>query len=273
MATAKKAPTTAVAVKKNTGVVSVADAMAAMQAMVSGLAAKTGAVGGNTIRVTQDKQFMLPDGSKTADPLQVVIVDFTSMNVFYENDFDKNNITPPACFAIGDVPSTLAPSANSPVKQADDCASCPMAAWGSGKNGGKACKNSRVMAVQLLVPDSETGEPSIYEDTPLWLIKTSPTAIKGFDSYVKTVQRLFGVPPMGVVTTIDFDQSQTYATLTFSNPVPNQFAGITLSRLDEAKELLAQEPDVSSYGTPVAMPASRKGATAAAPRRPVVARR
>jgi hypothetical protein len=257
MATAKKT-STAVAVKKNTGVVSVADTMAAMQAMIAANAAKTAPAGGNTIRVTQDKQFLLPDGSKTQGPLDVVIVDFTSMNTFYENDFDKNNIVPPNCFAIGDIPAKLVPSASSPDRQADDCASCPMAAWGSGKNGGKACKNARVMAV--LPPDAD-------ESTPMWLIKTSPTAIKNFDGHVKDVQRTFGVPPIGVVTSIGFDENQTYACLTFSNPTPNENAGLHLSRLEEAKEMLAVEPDVSSFNT---APPPKKAAPA---RRPVVARR
>jgi hypothetical protein len=238
MATATKKPSTAVAVKKNTGVVSVADIMTKMQEMLAADAQKIAPSGGNAIRVTQDKQFLLPDGSKTPGPLEVVIVDFTSMNTFYENDFDKNNIVPPNCFSIGNIPTRMVPSANSPDKQCDDCNNCPMAAWGSGKNGGKACKNSRVLAV--LPPDATS-------DTPLWILKTSPTAIKDFDGYVKNVQRMFGVPPVGVVTTIGFDDSQTYARLTFGDPVPNENVGVHLDRVDEAQEMLAVEPDVSGF--------------------------
>lgn len=263
MATAKKtaSPSTAVAVKKSTSVVSVKEMMAAQLAAMAG---KTAPAGGNKIRVTQDKQFILPDGTKTPGPIQAVVLDFTSMNTWYENEFDKNTIVPPNCFAIGDIPTKLMPSANSPDKQGDEdgnCAGCPMNAWGSGKNGGKACKNSRVLAV--IVP----GEDTTPEDAPIWTIQTSPTAIKGFDGYVKNVQRMFGTPPIGVVTSISFDENQTYATLVFSDPVPNEDVGACFGRLEEAREVLATEPDVSSFGQTA--PAKK----AAPARRPATARR
>lgn len=256
MATAKKSASTAVAVKKTS--TAVADVQAMLQAMLASNAKKTAPAGGTAIRVTQDKQLLLPDGSKTTE-LQVVIVDFTSRNEYYDGPFDKNNIRPPVCFAIGDVPTELVPSANSPEKQANSCAECPMNAFGSDGNG-KACKNTRLLAV--LPPDAT-------EDTPIWTIKTSPTAIKGFDGYVRNVQRVFGVPPVGVVTTISFDENSTYAQLKFSDPEPNNNAAVHLARVEEAKEILAQEPDVSQYAIAAAAPA-RKAAPA---RRPAVARR
>ncbi len=254
MATAKKT-STAVAVKKTSN--AVVDVKAMLQAMVAANAKKTAPAGGNAIRVTQDKHLLLPDGSKT-DELQVVIVEFTSRNEFYDGAFDKNNIRPPACFAIGDVPSELVPSANSPEKQADSCAECPMNLFGSAGNG-KACKNTRILAV--LPADAE-------EDTPIWTIKVSPTAIKGFDGYVRNVQRVFGVPPVGVVTTIAFDENAEHAQLKFSDPVPNENAAVHLARVDEAKEILMTEPDVSTFNAPAAP--ARKAAPA---RRPAVARR
>lgn len=247
---------TAVAVQKPSGgaVVSVQEMMAAQLAALQG---KTAPVGGNMIRVTQDKQFILPDGSKTPGPLQLVIVDFNSRNTFYEGAFDKNNISPPACFAIGDIPLKLIPSENSPVKQADSCAECPMNAFGSAGTG-KACKNSRMLAV--LPPDAD-------EDTPMWTLAVSPTAIKGFDGFVKNVQRMFSVPPVGVVAEVSFDENETYARLKFGDAEPNGNAAVHLSRLEEAKELLAVEPDVSSFGQ---QPAKKVAAPA---RRPAVARR
>lgn len=255
MATTKPKTTAVATTKKSAGgLVSVQEMMAAQLAALQG---KTAPAGGNAIRVTQDKQFQLPDGSKTPGPLQVVIVDFTSRNEFYEGAFDKNNITSPACFAIGDIPTKLVPSANSPVKQCDDCASCPMNQFGSA-GAGKACKNTRVLAV--LPPDAD-------DETPLWTIKVSPTALKNFDGYVKNVSRMFNMPPVGVVTEISFDESKDYASLSFGNPVPNEGVANHIVRTAEAKELLAQEPDVSSFG---AAPAKKSAAPA---RRPVPARR
>lgn len=249
MATAKKA-STEIAVKKNTGIVSVAEQMAAM---LAANAAKTAPAGGNSIRITQDKHMVLPDGSKTADPIQVVIVEFNSRNEYYAGAYDPKNIQPPNCFAIGDIPKDMAPSANAPDRQSDSCASCPMNEFGS-KGAGKACKNVRMLAV---LPVDAT------DDTPIWTIKVSPTAIKGFDGYVKNVQRMFGVPPVGVVTTISFDEASDYAQLKFSDPVPNENAAVHLGRLEEAREILNAEPDVSGFqAQPVRMPARRGPAVA-----------
>lgn len=239
MATAKKPAAaaktgTAVAVKKSANIVSIQDQLRAQAAAVS---ERTAPASGNSIRVTQDKQFLLPDGTKTPGPLELVIVDFTSKNMFYEGNYDPKNITPPACFAIGSNPQKLVPSENAPLGQATDCASCPNNQFGSAGTG-KACKNSRVLAV--LPPDAD-------ENTPLWTLTTSPTANKGFDAFVTSVSRIFQMPPVGVVTTVGFDENETYAKLTFGNAVPNENVGAHFARQEEAKTMLAVEPDVSGF--------------------------
>lgn len=244
---------TSVAVKKPTGgaLVSIKEQMAKDLAALEG---KTAPATGNGIRVTQDKMFILPDGTKTPGPLELVIVDFNSQNKFWVEEYDPKNITPPACFALGESPTTLAPSANSPEKQSDACTGCPMNQFGSARKGeGKACKNSRVLAV--LPPDAD-------ENTPLWTLATSPTANKGFDSYVNGIARQFQVPPYGVTTRVSFDPNQTYASLVFDDPHPNENVEVAYARRDEARKMLATEPDVSSYEAPtkktVAKPAPRR---------------
>ena len=230
-----KATSTAVAVKKTgSNVVSIQDAL---RAQVAALADKTAPPGGNSIRVTQDKQFILPDGTKTPGPLQLVIVEFASKNTFYKGKFDPKAIVPPVCFALGSNPLKMVPSDNSPLKQAEDCSSCPMNQFGSDGDG-KACKNSRVLAV--LPPDAD-------ENTPLWLLATSPTANKGFDGFVTSVARIFQMPPVGVVATVGFDPSVTYAKLVFTDPQPNPNLDMCFSRQGEAQAMLAVEPDVSQY--------------------------
>ena len=234
MATKPK-PSTAVAVKAASGnIVSIQDALKAQAAAMGG---RTAPATGSAIRVTQDKQFLLPDGTKTPGPLELVIVDFTTKNMFYEGAYDPKNISPPACFAIGNDIKTMAPSKASPAAQSSDCASCPMNQFGSAGDG-KACKNCRVLAV--LPPDAD-------ENTPLWTLSTSPTANKGFDGFVSQVARIFEMPPVGVVTTVSFDTSVTYAKLVFGNPQPNPNVGVHFARQDEAKTMLAVEPDVSGY--------------------------
>lgn len=262
MATAKKtAPakkTTAVATK-SAGAVSVQDKM---REMLARNAEKTAPASGNKIRITQDKQFVLPDGTKTRDALALVIVDFCSKNAFYAGAFDKDNVQPPACFAIGDNPLRLVPSDNSPEKQADNCAECPNNVFGSAGTG-KACKNGRVCAV--LPPDASA-------DDPMWILEVSPTAIKGFDGYINGLATRMSLAPFAVVTQVSFDENKDYASLVFSDPEPLDDASLFAERIDEAQTMLRAEPDVSGYGQQKPKPAPARKAAAPA-RKAVAARR
>lgn len=254
MATTKKpTATTAVAVKKAAAGANIVSIQAALKAQAEQMVDRTAPAGGNAIRVTQDKQFLLPDGSKTPGPLQLVIVDFTAKHAFYEGSYDAKNIVPPACFAIGTNPLKMVPSKNSPLSQAVDCQVCPNNVFGSDGDG-KACKNSRVLAV--LPPDATA-------DTPMWTLATSSTAIKGFDGFVTSVARVFQTPPIGVVATVSFDPNVTYAKLVFSDPQPNVNLAEHFARQDEAKAMLTVEPDVSKF---VKAPPPRGKATAGARR-------
>jgi len=259
MPSAKKpaAKTTAVATR-SAGAVSV---QATLQAQIAKLGGKTEPATGNKIRITQSKEMVLPDGTKTRDPIQVVVVDFCSRNMFYPGAFDKDNPTPPACFAIGEEPKKLVPSDNSPEKQCDEgCASCPNNAWGSAPNGkgGKACKNTRLLAV--LPPDAD-------ENTDIWLLETSPTANKGFDGYVNGLGSRMTMAPVQVITTVSLDEASDYPTLVFSDPepLPDDKLPLFVSRIEDAQKLLAAEPDVSGYGQEPAKASRGKPQAAAKP--------
>lgn len=234
---AAKTGTAVVTVKKGAG--ALVDIKAQMQAELAALADRTAPAGGDKIQI-KNKEFNLPDGSKCSE-LQVVIVDFIAINNFYEGVYDSKNITPPTCFAIGQIPTALVPSNNAPVKQSDTCAACPMNQYGSSGDG-KACKNMRRLAV--LPPDAD-------EDTPLWILDVSPTGLKSFDGYVRSAASKFGVLPIGLITTVTFDPGVDYPSLRFSDPQPNENMQAHWGRRGEALERLAQEPDVSGYEAPV----------------------
>jgi hypothetical protein len=242
MATAKKttpkAAGTAVAVKK-TSAVAVANIKELLAKQAADNAGRIAPGGGKSIRVGQDKSFTLPDGTKTREPLQLVVVDFVSRNEYYDRPYNKDEVFPPACFAIHANPKELTPSASSPDKQNDACSDCPMNAFGSSPTGsGKACSNTRLLAV---LP------PEANDETDIWLLKVSATAIKEFDGFVAGVNRTFQLPPVGVVVTVDFNEAKDYPSLTFSDPQPNDNVAVHLGRQEEAREMLMHEPDVSNY--------------------------
>ena len=247
MATTKTVPKktvgTAVAVKKSANVMSIQDALKAQAAELNDRVAPAS---GNKIRM-DSKKFILPDGTTTPGPLELVIIDFAGANNWYDRPFKKGDEGPPACYSAGTNLKTMVPSSNSPVKQNDDCASCPRNQWPEG-GGAKECQNGRLLAV--LPPDSD-------EDTPLWTLQVSPTALKGFDSYVSNVARMFQSMPVSVVTTVTLDDSVTYPRLLFTDPKPNPNLAAHFARQAEAREMVLAEKDVSGY-KPLAPPPTRR---------------
>lgn len=193
---------------------------------------------GNRITVTQSKTFKLPNGDEI-DSLECIILDFVAAYFYYPDAFERGNITPPACFAIGLEPTTLVPSPNSPDKQAEACSGCWANQFGSSGKG-KACQNTRLLAV--VTPDADA-------DSPIYLLKVSPTAIKSYDAHVGAIVRSFAKPVRGVVTKISFSQDAEYASMRFSvlAPCTKDQQAMAYSRLDEAKTILTTEPDYSGY--------------------------
>lgn len=233
-----KTPGTSVAKGKLSLPVNINDEMAAE---VAALQSRLAAPSGDRISCTLNKTFKTPDGQESSDPMRVIIVDFVSFNTYYPERYDPNNIVPPTCFALGLEPTGLIPSSNSPDNQnPEGCSSCWANQWGS--NGkGKACGNTKLLAVLPAIDD-------LSEETPMWILRVSATAIKGFDAYVGSVARAFQRPVRAVSTLIGFDPHSDYAKLVFGNPEPisNQHLLIAHSRREEAMARLMTEPDVSA---------------------------
>lgn len=228
---------------------SYADELAALK---SRIAAPTG----DKIKIS-NKQFKLPSGD-ILDFLDIVIVDFVYYNTYYEGAFDPNNIVPPNCFALAVEPKGMAPSDNSPDKQCETCSGCWANEFGSSGKG-KACQNRVLMAC---LPTDAT------EDTPFVILDISPTAVKGFGSYVTSVARSLQRPPYGVVTHIECNPATKHDVAVFSDPQlveDEDFITMIRSRREEARERLLTEPDVSAFKA--ANDSPKKGALKAPARR------
>lgn len=219
---------------------SLVDIRAELKKQAEAIKSKIAAPAGDFIKVQQDKQFKLPDGTTNGGPLHVVILDFVSANYFYDRPYKEGEIVPPACYSINESPLLLKPSDKSPVKQAEACNVCPNDQFGS--NGkGKACTNTRLLAVTV---------PSDDANAPIYLLKVSPTGIKAFDAYVKTIESQFDGPPIVVETEIYFDKASKWPSLRFGNPKPNANLEVHFNLQKAAKERLLTEPDVSQYQPP-----------------------
>lgn len=197
-----------------------------------------------------NKQFVFPTGDKVAGPISVVIVNFQNRNVYYSSAYNANVMTPPDCYAQGDIQSQMAPGPDVPMKQADDCQSCPMNQFGSATNGGKgkACQNQRVLAV--MAPDDPNSE--------IMLMRVSPSANRDFDNYIAKLSSMLKVPPFAVITEVSFDPDVRYDKLVFGNPRPNPQFKEYAERMDETAALL--EPRFEAPATEVKPTAEKKGA-------------
>jgi hypothetical protein len=248
--------TTAVAKTTKTQVALPAEIEAQIQADVERFKAKLSTPSGNRIAVTQAKQFKMPNGD-AASSIQGVIIDYIAKKAYYPDDFDRDNIKPPTCFALDFLPHkpvTLTPSPNSPVVQSDGgCAECVQNQWvPTDKNPNKkrkACKDQYVLALLPLDADATT---------PLMTLELSPTAVAAFDAYVREVARDFG-PLYMVETTFIFDPKQEYASVRCVNPVraETDLIALAFKAKEEAVKLLLVEPDVSSYEAPAAAAMAR----------------
>ncbi len=240
----KKEASKTEAKKSGTAVVDAAAIRAQLAKDAEALGKRIQAPGGDKIKLTKKKTFKTPDGQESEGPLSVVILDFTSMNKFFDRPYKDGEVSPPACFAIGDEPAALVPSANSPDVQSESCAKCPNNEFGS-KGNGKACGNHRILVVRAGV-----GDEGANPDAPKMIIEVSPTSIKAFDAYVQMVRTQFQVPPIGVVTDIFFDPASEYQSLRFGNPQPNENLDLHFQERAAATERLKAEPDVSKYEKP-----------------------
>lgn len=215
---------------------------------------------GASSRITIDKagNFTLPDGANLGPDVDVVVIEFLSINLFYDRQYDPNNPVPPACYAIHQELSEMEPAEDSPVKQADNCASCPNNVFGSRGNG-KLCKNTRRLAVVLA---EQAGDPS----APIYEVNVSPTSLKSFDGFVSYALNHFNTPPVGVVVKMSAVQNGTYTNLSFdaSSVEKNDHVGVCFARSEEALNMIDRAPDVSKYVPPQQRPAPK---TAARPAR------
>lgn len=208
---------------------------------VAALQKRIAAPSGDRITVTQGKTLKLPNGLEV-DEIECVVVDFVAANFYYSKNFDRNNIIPPDCFAIGMEPAGLVPSDNSPNKQCESCAGCWANQFKSAPNGrGKACSNTRLLAVLPL--DAQDG------DQPM-ILKVSSTGLKSFDGHVATVAQKYGVPVRGVTTRVTVSDDSEYASLRFAvidrlSP-KDPLLALAQSLKESSLVRLQTEPDVSA---------------------------
>jgi len=175
--------------------------------------------------------------------LDCIIIASTHANLYYTGAFDEDNLKSPDCYAYGDDEATMVPHASVVNPQHDNCKDCPKNQWKSNPNGkgGKACKNSRHLA---LVPADTTDVPN----AELAVIKLPVMSVANWSTYVNKLSTLFKRDPLGMVTQIGSQpdaKSQFKITFLQVGPVANELIDDLIAREPSALELLRREYDAN----------------------------
>lgn len=174
---------------------------------------------------TRGGVFTLPDGAISRE-ITCVVVAYIAKRKWYEHrKFNADDKRPPLCFAQAVEEDHLAPHEVVPEPQAESCAECPHAEWGSAPGESKAqwCKTSRELMVLPIT--AETTAASIAA-SDLLSISIPPTSIKSWSKYAQMLGTQ-GLPPWAASTKVTIEPSKWQFSINFELVTPlNQDAEI-----------------------------------------------
>lgn len=170
------------------------------------------------------------DGADIGTTFDVVILDWVFENHIYGERFDPDNPASPICYAFGRSEADMAPHAEAEKPQCDGCANCPANQWESADVGrGKACKNVRRLAV-MTASDFLEG-PEAIAKAEVRVLKLSPSSLKAWSGYVKSLADELKRPTFGVITQLSLAPLQGKS--------GHQFKFAVLDKGDKGEDLLA----------------------------------
>jgi len=196
------------------------------------------------------------DDVKLGTELSCVILATVMEHAWYDRPYDPKSeeVFPPACFAMGASSADLVPDETSPAKQADSCSGCEKNEFGSSSNGkGKACRNGR----RLLIASMSNGKVNLKD---LAIINISPTALKGFSRYIKSIATLKQVPIWAVQTKLSFEEDSAYPKVlaTFESVLSAEDIGLISKNIMTYDKDVSVTYDVSQYEAPTKVNDSKK---------------
>ncbi len=230
--------------RKKKQVISMKDMEKQMSTYATDATARTRVAAGNTLGIRAGK-FTFKQ-NVIGRTMKCVILDHVFSNAFYgDDDFDPDNPIPPTCLALSVGGKDMKPIGASPQAQNNACQGCDQNRWGSAEVGrGKKCKNQYRLAIL---------EPGVDpEDAEIAVLTVPPTSLVNFTKYVDGLATKLkpARAPNGVITEISFEADADWPILKFEMAAkiddPELFMAIT-SRMEEARNVLMEEPDFSGW--------------------------
>ena len=218
--------------------------------------------GGNFINI-KGNEFNF-QGEALGGVMSIVIVADCFENAFYDSAYNADDPLPPGCFSIEVSPDDLSPNEEGPNIQSDgDCSDCWANEFGSSETGrGKACKNSRRLAIMAVSID-EDGNLEAVSTGEVAVLRVPPTSLKNYSGFIKRSNKVLRRPSWAYVTEVSFDENADYETLTFKLIGPIEDSAI-LQAIDEQRSIavdeITQPFDSSNYKDPETVKAERRRA-------------
>lgn len=183
-----------------------------------------------------------------------VIVDSVLENVYYEGDYEPDTPQTPMCYAFGRDESTLTPhqkvwdKGNQQCGASKLCQGCQWNEYGTANKGkGKACRNTRRLAIIPAGSFDKKGELTLIEDVDhfetaqLAFMKLPVTSTRGFAAYVKQIGAVLKRPPFAMITEISVvpdAKSQFKVQFEAIGPAPDELIGTLIQRNKEAASVI-----------------------------------
>lgn len=257
MATAK----TAVTKKGSTAVTKPGSALERLAAMAKEASKQEASVASGSFISVKGGKLSFQGNTIKSNELSVVVADSILENCYYPGRYDPENPAPPVCYAFGRDDEDMVPHENSSDKQAESCKDCPQNKFKTADNGkGKACKNIRRLA---LLPAEPRGAETLSSAEVAYM-KVPVTSVKGWASYVRSLDALDKKPPLAFVTTIGVvpdDKTQFKVTFNKEDDLDEDELNAVLDRHEAiAQGIDFPYPEPSEEAPPPKKPAGRSAA-------------
>lgn len=276
--------------KKPTTGTAVANLDEELAALAGKSATLTSSGGGGRFFSTKSGVLQFDDTPLPGNQMCVIIAAWCLENVYYADDYDADNRTPPACFAFSkdtEDKDEMAPHLDVDKedifeRQSDKCDGCPQNEFGSAKRGrGKACSNRRRLAVIPAGTYKSAGRNGGYElelindldhfsSAEEAYLKVPVMSGKGFDAYVRELKDQFSKPGFCFYTRIWLSpdpKSQFKINFELIEPVENEMLPVLMQRYKKINEAIdfpyaAFTPDEEEAPKPASKKLAGKGGAA-----------
>jgi len=192
--------------------------------------------------------------------IDCVIIAHAHERTFYDRPYNADDKAPPECFAQGLDGNDLTPHENVAEPMADKCKTCPMAEFGTARQGaGPACKTYRKLAI---VPISALNAEGGVADAEMAVMRIPPTSVKNFSTYANKIASGSGLPPWAVATRIlvkPHPKKQFEVTFEALEPVgSDEMLGQIHGRIEAAESVIMTPYDYTEEATEPAPDTSKQ---------------